>query len=147
MDARRFATGTVVGGIVLFVAGYVIFEIAFAGFYAANVGSASGVVRDPVIPWALAVASLSYAALVVFALGNQAAPLTIGRGALVGAIVGFLMWMTADFVIYGISNVATLARTIVDPLLELVHGGLGGASIAAVLQRNAPLRAQARASV
>ena len=148
MDAKRFATGTIVGGIVLFFTGYLIFELAFGSFYTANVGSASGVAREPFLFWAIAVASLSYAALIVFTLGNQSGPLTIGRGALVGAIVGFLMWMTADFVIYGISHVANLTRTIVDPVLELVHGGLAGAAIAAVLSRSAGRqRAPAPASV
>ena len=31
------------------------------------------------------------------------------------------------------TNIANLTRTVVDPLLEIVHGGIGGAVIAAVL--------------
>lgn len=147
MDAKRFATGTIVGGIVLFFTGYLIFELAFGSFYMANVGSASGVVREPFLQWAIAVASLAYAALIVVALGNQAGSLTIGRGALIGGIVGFLVWVTADFVIYGTTNVANLTRTMVDPVLEFVHGGLGGAAIAAVLPRTAGQQASARASM
>ena len=49
--------------------------------------------------------------------------------------MGFLLWCTADFVIYGTTNIANLTRTVVDPLLEIVHGGIGGAAIAAVLGR------------
>ena len=42
MDTKRLLTGTIVGGIVLFAVGYLIFDMLFASFYAANVGSATG---------------------------------------------------------------------------------------------------------
>jgi hypothetical protein len=65
--------------------------------------------------------------------------LSIGGGARIGAIVGFLLWCTVDFVYYSTTNIANLTRTVVDPLLEVVHGGIGGAVIAAVLGRMAGL--------
>jgi hypothetical protein len=49
--------------------------------------------------------------------------------------VGFLLWFTADFMFYGYTNLSTLTKTIVDPLLEIVHGGIAGAVIAAVLKK------------
>ena len=135
MDTKRFVVGTVVGGVALYAAGYVIFTRVFADFYSANGGSATGVDRGGEIFWAVALASLAYAALVMYAIGNRAGSLSIGGGAIAGAIVGFLLWCTADFVIYGTTNVANLTRTVVDPLLEIVHGGIGGAVIAAVLRK------------
>lgn len=135
MDAKRFVVGTLVGGVVLYAAGYAIFTRAFAAFYSANAGSATGVDRGGELFWALALANLAYAALVMFAMGNRVDSFSIGKGAAIGAIVGFLLWCTADFVIYGTTNIANLTRTVVDPLLEIVHGGIGGAAIAAVLGR------------
>lgn len=135
MDTKRFVIGTVVGGIVLYVLGYLIFVKMFGDYYAANAGTATGVDREHVLQWAIVVGSLSYAALITYAMGNRADVLTIGKGAVVGAIVGFLLWVTIDFIQYGSSNVANLTRTLVDPLLEIIHGGLGGAAIAAVLRR------------
>ena len=135
MDAKRLVVGTLAGGVVLYAAGYLIFTLAFADFYAANAGSATGVDRDGELFWAVALASLAYAALVTFAIGNRIDSLSIGEGARIGAIVGFLLWFTADFVFYGITNISNLTRTVVDPLLEFVRGGIGGAVIAAVLRR------------
>jgi hypothetical protein len=144
MDAKRFAVGTIVGGIVLYAVGYVIFSWAFAGFYAENAGSATGVDRGGELFWAMALASLAYAALVVFAMGNRAGTLSIGEGARIGAIVGFLLWVTADFVIFGTTNIQNLTRTVVDPLLEFVHGGIAGAVIAFALKKmSAPGRSPA----
>ena len=135
MGAKRFVVGTLVGGVVLYAVGYVIFTRAFADFYAANAGSATGVDRDGELFWAVALANLAYAALVMFAIGNRVDSLSIGEGATIGAIVGFLLWCTADFVVYGTTNIANLTRTVVDPVLEFVRGGIGGAAIAAVLMR------------
>jgi uncharacterized membrane protein len=135
MDAKRLAIGTLVGGITMYVVGYLIFELAFGAFYAANAGSAMGVDRDVNLVWAVALGSLSYAALVTLAIGNRPGSSTIGAAVKIGAVVGFLLWFTADFILFGITNMSNLTRTVVDPLLELVRGGIGGAAIAAVLGR------------
>lgn len=78
MDTKRFATGTLVGGVILYVAGFLIFDLAVAGFYAANAGSATGVARDPQLVWAVALGSLSYAALITLAIGTRAGSSNIG---------------------------------------------------------------------
>jgi hypothetical protein len=83
----------------------------------------------------MAIGNLAYAALVTYTMARRATTLSIGEGAKVGAIVGFLIWVTVDFIFYGSANIANLTRTVADPLLEIVHGGIGGAVIAAVLQR------------
>ena len=133
MDIKRFIIGTIVGGIALYILGYVMFNLAFADFFAANAGSATGAWKDPQVIWAIALGTLSYAALITLALGTRAGSTTIVEGLKVGAIVGFLMWFSADMIFYGIWNVENLTAAIVDSLLELVRGGIGGAVIAAVL--------------
>jgi hypothetical protein len=135
MDTRRLVAGTLVGGIILYAVGYLIFNVAFAAFYAANAGSATGVDRASPLVWAGVLASLSYAALVTLAIANRAGSPTIGAGVMIGAVVGFLVWFTADFAIYDFMNVQNLTRTVVDPLLEAVHGGIGGGVIAVVLAK------------
>jgi hypothetical protein len=59
--------------------------------------------------------------------------LNTGAGIRIGAVVGFLLWFTADFMFYGLSNVGTLTSTVVDPLIELVPGAVAGGVIAIVL--------------
>jgi hypothetical protein len=135
MDTRRFVIGTVVGAVVLLVFGYIIFDWLFASFYAANRGSATGVDRTEILYWAIVLGSLAYGALVMYAIGSRAGTLSVVNGAKVGAIVGFLLWFTANFFIYGYTNLSTLTRAIVDPLLELVHAGIAGAVVAAVLKK------------
>ena len=133
MDIKRFIIGTVVGAITLYILGYLIFDLAFAEFYAANAGSATGVVRDNQVVWAVALGTLSYAALLTLAIGIRAGSTTIVEGVKIGAIVGFLMWFGADFIFYGIFNISNLTLTFVDSLLELIRAGITGAVIATVL--------------
>jgi hypothetical protein len=85
--------------------------------------------------WAVALGALSYSALVTLAIGNCVGSPTIGAGVKVGALVGFLVWFTADFMLYGISNVLNLTSALVDPLLEVVPSAIAGGVIAGLLRK------------
>ena len=39
MDTKKIVTGTLVGGVVLYAVGFILFQNLFAGFYAANSGN------------------------------------------------------------------------------------------------------------
>lgn len=133
MNTKRLAIGTLVGGITLYVVGYLIFGVLFSEFFAANAGSATGVSRESKLQWAVAIGNLSLALLYTLAILSRARAATIIEGFKVAGLVGFLVWLGVDFIRYGLENVFTLTGAIVDPLLEFVHAGTAGAAIAAVL--------------
>ena len=133
MNAKRFVIGTLVGGVTLFATGYLIFPIAMNIFEAANAGRAAGLVRQPLLVWAVATGVLSYGALITLVIGSRAGSLNMSAGIKSGAVVGFLLFVTADFMLYGVTNVMDLTSTVLDVLLELVHGAIAGGVIAAVL--------------
>jgi hypothetical protein len=139
MHAKQLVIGTLVGAVTVLAIGYLIFTAVLGNFYAyaMNAGSATGVAREPQLFWAVALGALSYGALLTLVIGSRASSLTIGAGIKIGAIVSFLLWFTADFMLYGISNVGNLTTTIVDPLLELVPGAIAGGVIAGALKRMA----------
>lgn len=147
MHAKRLLVGILVGSAVLFVTGYLIFEVAAAGLYAANLGSASNVQRPAQIVWAVIAGAVAYATLITFAIAARPSPGGVRSGALVGAIVGFLVWFAADFTHYGLTNMWNLTLTVVDPLLEFVHGGLGGAAVALIVSRTAAAQRSERTAV
>jgi hypothetical protein len=133
VDIKRFIVGTLAGGVALFILGYVIWEILVADFYAANAGSATGVSKDPQVLWAVCVGTLAYAALITLAIGTRSESASVVDGVKIGAVVGFLLWLTVDMIFFGITNMSTITIAFVDPLLELVRAGVGGAVIAAVI--------------
>lgn len=134
MDLKRFATGTIVGGIVLYAMGYVIWDVLFAGYFEANAGSATGVWRETRILWATIASNLTAGALItwIFLRGGGG---SVIAGLKVGATTGFLVWLSVDLFFYGAANLSNLTASLVDPLLELVHGGAAGAMIAAAVGR------------
>jgi hypothetical protein len=136
MTAKQLATGTMVGAASLSATGYLMFWMALGNFYAyaLNSGSATGVPRESPLVWAVALGALSYGALLTLATGNRLGSPTVGAGVKVGAVVGFLVWFTADFMLYGISNVLNLTSTLIDPLLEVVPSAVAGGAIAVVLR-------------
>ena len=129
---KRLITGTVAGGITLFVLGYLIYGLALADFFASNSGSATGVARDPVIFWAIAVGEFSMAALVTLALVWKGDSST-GDGFKTGAIVGLLVAVVFNFITYGVTNISNLPAATVDPIISLLRVGIAGAVIALVL--------------
>jgi len=134
MDSKRLVIGTIVGGIALYIVGYIFWAMVFADFFAANSGSASGVMRDSEILWAGVVGALAYAMLLTLSIESQSGS-SVMSGAKVGAVVGMLIWMTADFTLYGLQNVNNLTGTVADTALEFVRGGIVGAVIAATLAK------------
>ena len=135
MNTKQWVGGTIAGAVVVYAVGLVLFDTLLKDFYAANSGSATGVMRDTQILWAVGVGALAYAALILYALRGNAGSLNVASGAKTGAIVGFLIWATVDFTFYGVANINNLTTTIVDPLVELVRGGITGAVLAMVLPK------------
>jgi uncharacterized membrane protein len=132
MDAKRTVAAVLVGAAVLYGVGWLLFDKLLLNFYMANAGSATGVMRENQVLWSLVVGYLFYAYLIVYALRFRSGAGSISQGFLIGASVGFLVWASVDFIFYGIANINNLTLTIVDPLVELIHGGIAGAAIAAV---------------
>jgi hypothetical protein len=130
---KRIVLGTIVGAIVLYVVGYLIFNMAAADFYAANQTGPAGAFRDALLQWADISMNVPFALLITLFIARRTGAPTITEGFVAGAVVGFLIWLTADMNYYAFANLWNLSVVIVDPLLEAAHAGIGGAAIAAVL--------------
>jgi len=135
MNVRKLVVGIVVGTIVASIVGIVVFDNLVADFYEANMGSATGVMRDSQLLWSVIVGTAAYSALITLALGTQKDGTTIAGGAKTGAVIGLLVWGTADFVLLGVMNVHTPMLAIVDTVLEAIRAGITGAVIAVVLAK------------
>ena len=136
MDAKQLTTGTVVGGITMFVLGFLIFQQAFGDFYASNAGSAAGVARDEVIWLANVAGAFFLAALVTLTVGWSGAS-SAGAGFKVGGTVGFLVWGGVQLLFYSGTHLSNFTIVIVDPLLEIVRTGAVGAVVAITLAKAA----------
>ncbi|MEE9596529.1 MAG: hypothetical protein V3V96_07105, partial [Acidiferrobacterales bacterium] len=71
MNTKRLIIGSLVGLVSLYITGYLIWDVVFDEFFAANAGSATGVDREAQLIWAVALGSLFYGALLTLALESR----------------------------------------------------------------------------
>ena len=134
MTTQRFAIGTLVGGLVLFFVGYLIFGIVFVSFFAANTGTATGVEKMPIDFVSLAIGQLLWGAALTLILG-WASVSSVAQAARVSALIGLLFLFGQDLTTFATTNLSTLKASVVGPILGAVLFGIAGAAIAAVTGR------------
>ena len=134
MDGKRLLTGAVVGGIAMFVLGWVVFDLAFSSFYEASSNLPAEAVRDSSIYWAWVAGAVALAVLVTFAI-TWAGATSFASGFKVAATVGFLLWLGVDLLRYSGIDDLNLTVTLLDPVLEIIRTGLVGGILAVVLNR------------
>lgn len=134
MDIKRLLIATAVSTTTLFITGYALFGVLLPGFSSGfmNAGSAIGVARRPLLWWAIALGMLSYGLLIAVVVDGKAGPITVRAGVFAGATVSFLMWLTADLMLYGLANVGTVAGVVTDALLETVPAAIASGAVATV---------------
>lgn len=125
---------SVAGAVVLFVGGYVLYELVLGGFFAANAGSATGVIKEsPDFLW-VAVGQLASGGVLATALGWKGAT-DVAGGAQAGAKLGALIAVAFGFVMLGAMNISTLASVVVDVVVTGVLWGAAGAVVGMMLGR------------
>jgi len=125
---KRVLIATFAGGLAYFLLGGLIYVVILGGFYEANLGSATGVLREIPIGWAMIVSQLGLAALVTYVF-LHADVATASDGLRIGAIFGLLFGIAMAFDLYGVTNWSNLTVAFVEPFVTAVRIALGGAVI------------------
>ncbi len=125
---------SVAGAVVLFVGGYVLYELLLGGFMEANMGSATGVMKEaPNFLW-IVVGQLAAGGVLATALGWAGATDAAG-GAKAGAKLGALIAVAFGFVMLGTMNISTLTWALADVVVTGVLWGAAGAVVGIMLGR------------
>jgi hypothetical protein len=135
MSTKRFVLATVVGGIVIFFTGGLIYGVLTASFFEANQGSATGVMRDTPDYVHLFLGQLVFGAFLTTIIGKWAGVSGAGAGLRIGAITGLLFGFAVDLTMFGVTNISNITATLVDPFLAMIQMGIGGAVVGAVLAK------------
>jgi hypothetical protein len=133
MTQGRFWAASLAGGVTLFVAGFLLWGLVFAGFYEAHVGSATGVTKEPVDMVHLALGQIIWAILLTVVMGKWAGVSGFGKGVMIGAVMGFLMSFSVGLTQFSMSNLFDITIVLTDPFISAVWSGLGGGVIGLVL--------------
>ena len=133
MNTKKFVLGTVAGGVVYFLLGFVVYAILLESFFASHAGSATGVTKADMQFWPLILGNLAQAALLSYIFLQWANIKTFGAGLTAGATIGFLMTLGFDMIMYDTSNVMDLTGSIVDTLVYTIITALVGGVVGVVL--------------
>jgi hypothetical protein len=106
MNSQKFIVGGIVGGIVNFILGWLVYGMLLKDFMASN--ASSGIMRadSDMIWWALIVGNLCVGFLLAYVIGKGGAA-SAAKGAAVGFVVGLLVSLGYDLIMYATSTVMT----------------------------------------
>lgn len=131
MDIKKLLTGGIVGGILYFFLGWLIYGTLLAGFMQTHPGTVSGIERaeDDMQYLYLAIGNLAMGFLLayIFVKGNVN---SMGSGFITGGIVGALVSIGVDCVMYATTNVISKTAMAADvaamTIMTAVVGGVVG---------------------
>lgn len=131
--SNRFVLAALAGGVVVFLVGGVLYGVVTVNFFAANQGSAVGILKEPADYVHLALGQLVLGLYLAIVIAKWAQTSGVMAGLKIGAISGLLIGLGYDLTLFGTTNLANLTATLVDPILAMVQMACAGAAIGAVL--------------
>lgn len=128
----RFAAAALAGMLTIALVGGLLYGVIFAELFAANLGSATGVMKEtPDLLW-IGLAHVPFGLLLTLVISWRGATSARG-GAMTGAALGFLMAASYDLSQYGTTHLWTLNLTLIEPLISMLLVGAAGAVVGWVL--------------
>jgi len=130
----RFIVSSVVGGIVFFILGFLIYGLALDPWMKANTVQYTGMLKDPPDFIALGLANIVWAAMVAFVADNWANARDFASGAKVGGLLMFFAVVALDLQFVAFMNLyLNVLVPLVDVVAVTVMGIITGGVIGIVL--------------
>ncbi len=130
----KFVPAALAGMVTLALVGFLLYGVLFASLFEANMGSATGVMKNPPELLWIGLAHVSFGVLLTLVISWRGA-ISARGGAVTGATLGFLMAASYDLSQYGTTNLWALELTLIDPFITTVLVGAAGAVVGMVLGR------------
>jgi uncharacterized membrane protein len=128
----RFLAAALAGMVAIVILGGVLYGVIFPPLFAANQGTATGVMKSPPeLVW-VALAHVPFGVLLTLVV-RWRGQLNAKGGAIAGAILGLLMAASYDLSQYGTTNLWTLKLTLIEPFISMVMIAGAGAVVGVVL--------------
>lgn len=132
MNTQKFLISGVVGGVVSFFAGYLIYGLLLADFFAKNGGPGSAAAMKAMgdfVWWALIAGSVAQGLMLSYIFNKWANITSFGAGMTGGAVVCLFMAAGFDLTMYATSNLSTMSSMVVDILCGAVMGAIVGGTV------------------
>lgn len=133
MNTNKILLAGLAGGVVFFLLGFLFYGVLLMKFFEANAGSATGVMKDPPIWWALILGNIFWGLLLAVIFGRWANISTFMTGLKAGAVIGVLAALSWDLTMYATSNFSNLTGTLVDVVVATAMTAITGGVVGLVL--------------
>lgn len=137
MKAKNSIIATLVGTVSLFLLGWIFYGMLLMDFNMKNAGSATGVMREEseMVWWALILGNVVQAYFLVYIFERWENVNSFVSGLKGGAVIGFLLGLGFNLVMYATSNMMNLTAALVDPFVSMAMMGITGGLIGIILGR------------
>ncbi len=139
---KKILLAGIAGAVIYFLLGWLFYGILFMNFMAENAGTATGVAKEPMLMWALALGDLCWGFFLAVVFGCWTSLRTWLAGAKAGAIIGLLTGAGTDLLMYGTSNLYNCTALIVDVIIMIIMAAISGAVVAAILGAGSKTKAE-----
>jgi len=129
MNTGKILLSGLVGGVVAFLLGFLIYGLALSNFFESNMGSATGGMRgEGEMLWApMIIGHLAWGLLFAVIYARWASISTFATGAKAGAVIGLLVALTFNMIQLGSTHISNLTASITDVVIvTLVSAIIGG---------------------
>ena len=126
MDIKKLAVGGIVGGIIFFLLGWLIYGILLMDFMNSHPGVVSGYSKEAPDMLYLAIGNLLSGLLMAY-IFIKANINTLMGGLVMAAVVGLLMSASYDCVMYGTTSLLSKKMMLADVLASVVMSAITGA--------------------
>ena len=131
MNTNKFILAGIAGGVVFFFVGYLAYGVLLTNFSMAHAGPVKNVARDPdkILFLYLIIGNLLYGFLFAY-IFSKAGIATVTKGAVIGAIIGFLISASYGLIEYSTSWLTSRTVVLVDAVAFAIISAIAGAVIA-----------------
>ena len=136
MNIQKILIGTIVGGIVLTLAGFLIWGLGLESIIQSHTKTYEGLANESGSAFVYIAISCFTTALLISVIFNRWANISTARsGAMAGAVIAALVGIVADTMVMGQYNLLDPIVLIINIFGNLAWGALGGAAIGWLLGR------------
>jgi hypothetical protein len=133
MKTNKILLGGIVGSVLFFLLGWIIYGILLKNFMAANYNQSVYRPMEDTIWWAMIVSNLAWGFTVSFVL-NWANVTNALTGAKLTVIIGFLLAVSIDLSFYAMTTmINNLTAILVDIIVYIVMSAIIGATVGWVI--------------
>ena len=134
MLKNKVLIGGLVGGVVFFLLGWLVYGIIMMEFMSANMNQCAMLPMEQMVWWAIILSNFAYAFLLAVLIGRTKSYGFVS-GSLLSATIGMLMGISIDFGQYSMTTMFTggLTALLVDIVVTTVFAAIGGGIIGAVM--------------